>query len=201
MSLSGMFNIGHDVGGFYGPVPEPELLLRWVQACALNPRMVMNSWKAGNVSNLPWMHPEVTEQVLDAIRLRYRLMPYLWQCFERATERHVPIIRPTFFNFPDDLQCLQDNDEFMLGDHLLVAPVVNEGDRMRRLYLPQLPKDKGWVDFYTRGRLPAGQWHDADAPLDRLPLFVVEGAELPLASPVAGALPRHDDPVSELVRF
>jgi alpha-glucosidase (family GH31 glycosyl hydrolase) len=78
---------------------------------------------------------------------------------------------------------------------------VNEGDRMRRLYLPQLPKGKGWVDFHTRGRLPAGQWHDADAPLDRLPLFVVEGAELPLASPVAGAIPRHDDPVSELVRF
>jgi alpha-glucosidase len=56
MSLSGMFNIGHDVGGFFGPVPDPELFLRWVQACALNPRMVMNSWKAGNVSNLPWMH-------------------------------------------------------------------------------------------------------------------------------------------------
>jgi len=201
MSLSGMFNIGHDVGGFFGPIPEPELLLRWVQACALNPRMVMNSWKAGNVSNLPWMHPEVTEQVLDAIRLRYRLMPYLWQCFERATERHVPIIRPTFFNFPDDPQCLQDNDEFMLGEHLLVAPVVNAGDRMRRLYLPQLPQGKGWVDFHTRRRFVAGQWDEVEAPLDRLPLFVMEGAELPLASPVAGALPRHDDPISEFVQF
>ena len=70
MSLSGMFNIGHDVGGFYGPLPEPELFVRWVQSCALNPRMVMNSWKAGNVSNVPWMHPSVTDGVRSAIELR-----------------------------------------------------------------------------------------------------------------------------------
>ena len=201
MGLSGMFNVGHDVGGFYGPVPEPELFLRWVQACALNPRMVMNSWKAGNVSNLPWMHPEVTEQVLEAIRLRYRLMPYLWQCFERASERHEPIIRPTFFNFPDDLECLHDNDEFMLGEHLLVAPVVNEGERRRRLYLPILPEGKGWIDFHSRTRLSAGAWHEIDAPLGRLPLLVTEGAELPVAAPAEGALPRHDDPIYEQLRF
>jgi alpha-glucosidase len=202
MSLSGMFNIGHDVGGFYGPVPEPELFLRWVQACALNPRMVMNSWKTGNVSNLPWMHPEVTEAVVEAIRLRYRLMPYLWECFERASVHHQPIIRPTFFNFPNDLQCLQDSNEFMLGEHLLVAPVVHERERQRRLYLPALPDGKGWVDFHTRARLRAGEWQEVDAPLDRLPLFVVEGAALALAAPaVEGALPRHDDEVSERVGF
>jgi alpha-glucosidase len=201
MGLSGMFNVGHDVGGFYGPVPEPELFLRWVQACALNPRMVMNSWKTGNVSNLPWMHPDVTEHVLDAIRLRYRLMPYLWQCFERASERHEPIIRPTFFNFPDDVECLQDNDEFMLGEHLLVAPVVNEGERRRRLYLPALPEGKCWVDFYSRARLSPGAWLEIDAPLDRLPLLVTEGAVLPVAAPAEGGLPRYDDPVYEQLRF
>ncbi|MGY0195308.1 glycoside hydrolase family 31 protein [Leptothrix sp. BB-4] len=201
MGLSGLFNIGHDVGGFYGPLPGPELFLRWVQACALNPRMVMNSWKAGNVSNLPWMHPEVTPQVIAAIRLRYRLLPYLWACFEQACERHIPIIRPTFFNWPDDPQCLQDCDEFMLGEHLLVAPVVHEGERRRRLYLPQLPDGRDWIGFHDRQRLVSGQWHEVDAPLDCLPLFVVEGAELPLASPPGDALPRHDDPVSAWERF
>jgi alpha-glucosidase len=75
MSLSGMFNIGHDVGGFAGPLPDPEMFCRWVQACSLNPRMVMNSWKAGNISNVPWMHPEVTPHIAEAIRLRYRLCP------------------------------------------------------------------------------------------------------------------------------
>ena len=98
MSLSGLFNVGHDVGGFYGPLPDPELFLRWVQACSLNPRMVMNSWKPGNVSNVPWMHPSVTDGVRQAIELRYRLMPYLWACFEAASRDAVPIIRPTFYN-------------------------------------------------------------------------------------------------------
>ena len=79
MSLSGMFNTGHDVGGFYGPLPEPELFVRWVQACSLNPRMVMNSWKDGGASNLPWMHAEGTSLVLQAINLRYQLLPSWWR--------------------------------------------------------------------------------------------------------------------------
>jgi alpha-glucosidase len=147
------------------------------------------------------MHPEVTPMVIDAIRLRYRLMPYLWHCVEQACARHVPIIRPTFFNWPEDPQCLQDCDEFMLGEHLLVAPVVHEGERRRRLYLPRLPEGRDWIGFHDHARLASGQWHEVDAPLDRLPLFVVQGAELPLASPPGDALPRHDDPVVERRRF
>jgi alpha-glucosidase len=201
MSLSGMFNIGHDVGGFFGPVPDPELFLRWVQACSLNPRMVMNSWKTGNVSNLPWMHPEVAESVKAAIELRYRLMPYLWACFEAASRDAVPIIRPTFYNFPDDVRCLLDCDEFMLGTTLLVAPVVELGATTRSLYLPSLPEGLGWIDFHSRQRLLGGQHHTVPAPCDRLPLFVVEGSAIPVASPQRGSVPRHDDPVTEVLQF
>lgn len=201
MSLSGMFNIGHDVGGFYGPIPDPELFLRWVQACSLNPRMVMNSWKEGNVSNLPWMHPEVTPAVTQAIRLRYRLLPYMWQCFEAASEQHVPIVRPTFFNFPDDETCLQDCDDFMLGDALLVAPVVEQGATRRRVYLPRLAPGEVWFDFHTRQPFAAGRSHEVDAPLNHLPLFVRAGAQIPVAQPPVGALPRFDDPVSETLVF
>ena len=197
MSLSGMFNIGHDVGGFYGPVPDAELFLRWVQSCSLNPRMVMNSWKEGNVSNLPWMHPEVTEAVTQAIRLRYRLLPYMWQCFEAASQQHQPIIRPTFFNFPDDVRCLEDSDDFMVGDDLLVAPVVEKGALQRRVYLPKLPAGDRWFDFYNQTPLAGGTEHVVSAPLNHLPLFAKAGARIPLASPLPGALPRFDDPVSE----
>ena len=201
MSLSGMFNVGHDVGGFYGPLPDAELFLRWVQATCMNPRMVMNSWKEGNISNLPWMHPEVTDGVRDAIALRYRLMPYLWACFENASQKHQPIIRPTFFNFPDDVQCLEDSDEFMLGDSLLVSPVVEKGQRDKRLYLPQLSGGRSWVDFETRQTLAAGQWHTVPAPMNRLPLFVVQGAQMAVSAPASGQVPRHDDPVSEVLTF
>jgi alpha-glucosidase (family GH31 glycosyl hydrolase) len=93
MSLSGMFNVGHDVGGFAGPVPEPELFVRWVQACCLNPRMVMNSWKAGGINNVPWLHPDMTAHVAAAIRLRYQLLPYLVVACSR---RRVRCTSPSF---------------------------------------------------------------------------------------------------------
>ncbi|MGB6008310.1 TIM-barrel domain-containing protein [Castellaniella sp.] len=201
MSLSGMFNIGHDVGGFSGPVPSPELLLRWVQACSLNPRMVMNSWKTNGVTNLPWMHPEVEDAVRDAITLRYRLMPYLWQCVEQACRDGVPIIRPTFFNFPDDDQCFEDCDDFMLGDWLLVAPVVEEGLVRRRVYLPKLPSGKCWFALESRERYEGGRHHEVPAPLAHLPIFARQGARIPVSSPRPGKVAAHDDPASGVLAF
>jgi alpha-glucosidase len=198
MSLSGMFNVGHDVGGFAGPLPDPEMFVRWVQSCSLNPRMVMNSWKAGNVSNVPWMHAQVTQHVADAIRLRYRLMPYLWSLFERASSLHQPIIRPTFYNFPDDEQCYADCDDFMLGESILVAPVVQMGERLRRVYLPAGPS--AWINFHTGEKLAAGRFHEVAAGLETLPLFVPEGSVIAMANPADGRF-HVDNPVSEHRRF
>lgn len=198
MSLSGMFNVGHDVGGFAGPLPDPEMFVRWVQACSLNPRMVMNSWKAGNISNVPWMHAEVTPHVASAIRLRYRLMPYLWSLFEKAASAHQPIIRPTFFNFPDDEQTYADCDDFMLGESLLVAPVVQMGERTRSVYLPAGPR--AWINFHNGDTLAAGRHHTVPAGLETLPLFVPEGSVIAMSEPVNGVF-HVDNPVSELRRF
>jgi alpha-glucosidase len=174
------------------------MFVRWVQACSLNPRMVMNSWKAGNISNVPWLHAEVTPQVAAAIRLRYRLMPYLWSLFECATQAHQPIIRPTFYDFPDDEACYADCDDFMLGDAMLVAPVVDSGQRDRTVYLPAGPS--GWVNFHTGQTLAAGQTHTVPAGLDTLPLFVRAGSAIPLADAVHGRY-HVDNPVSELRQF
>ncbi len=197
MSLSGMFNVGHDVGGFAGPQPDPELFLRWVQACSLNPRMVMNSWKTDGSINLPWMHEAVKQEVISAISLRYTLLPYLWSLFERASKHHEPIIRPSFFSFPDDEKCFADSDDFMLGDGLLVAPVVEPGACSRTVYLPEGPR--AWFDFHSGAQLAAGQWHTVDAPLAKLPLFVRAGVPIPLASAPVGQVQRHDDPVTQVL--
>ncbi len=193
MSLSGMFNVGHDVGGFFGPSPSPELFTRWVQACCLNPRMVMNSWKADGSINVPWLHPSVTAHVAAAIRLRYMLMPYLWSLFERASSQHEPIIRPTFYDFPDDDNCFADCDDFMLGSALLVAPVVREASTTREVYLPIGPA--AWFDFHSGQRFEAGQRHTVAAPLGKLPLFARAGVSIPIAAGKEGRH-RHDDPVS-----
>ena len=202
MSLSGMFNIGHDVGGFHGPVPEPELFLRWVQASCLNPRMVMNSWKEGGVSNVPWMHPSVTQDVIQAITLRYRLMPYLWSLFERASAQHQPILRPTFYDFPGDNECYKDSDDFMVGESLLMAPVVEQGQTQRSVYLPALATaDNAWYDFVTGQPYVAGQHHVVDVAWSSLPLFVKSGSRIPVAHAGPGQRAAHDDPTLQVLQF
>jgi alpha-glucosidase len=172
-----------------------------VQACALNPRMVMNSWKADHASNLPWMHPEVAQDVTAAIVLRYRLMPYLWACVQAASQSHVPIIAPTFFHFPHDELCYEDCDDFMLGPDLLVAPVVEDGARQRTVYLPRLPQGQQWFDFYDRTAYECGTSHRVPAALSHLPLFARQGARIQTAAPLPGQVARHDDPLAELLLF
>jgi alpha-glucosidase len=98
-------------------------------------------------------------------------MPYLLECFERASAHHEPIIRPTFYDFPNDEECFKDSDDFMLGSQYLVAPVVDEGARTRCVYLPKLPAGQAWRDFSSGEVFAAGQYHTVDAPLAKLPLF------------------------------
>ena len=179
MSLSGMFNIGHDIGGFAGPVPSAEMLIRWTQACCLLPRMIMNSWKADGSVNSPWLHAEATAPIRAAIGLRLHLMPYLYTLMWQASTAHAPVLRPTFFNFGDDATCWNDNDEMMVGGDLLVAPVFAPGAGERTLYLPSGAHATGWYEFWSGEYFAGGQTVTVNAPLGRLPLFVRAGALLP----------------------
>ena len=179
MSLSGMFNIGHDIGGFAGPVPDAEMLIRWTQACCLLPRMVMNSWKADGSVNSPWLHADATAPIRAAIGLRLHLLPYLYTLMWQASREHTPVLRPTFFHFADDAACWRDNDEMMVGADLLVAPVFEASERQRTLYLPHGAHAEGWYCFWSGAYFEGGQEVTVDAALDRLPLFVRAGALLP----------------------
>ncbi|WP_083533222.1 glycoside hydrolase family 31 protein [Bosea sp. WAO] len=180
MSLSGMFSIGHDVGGFHGPTPGPELFVRFNEFCALWPRMVMNSWNDDGVVNLPWMYPEMIPQVREAISLRYRLMPYLYTQMWRASRDGIPAVRPLFYDFPQDAAAVAVGDVFMLGPDVLVAPVLEEGARERSVYLPV--HEGGWYDWHSGAHHPGGAVVTVDAPLGRLPLFLRAGALIPLGN-------------------
>ncbi len=177
MSLSGMYNTGHDVGGFAGPVPDAEMLIRWTQCGLLHPRFIMNSWKPGGVFNSPFLHPEGTAAIVEAIRLRYRLVPYLYSLMVEAAERSAPVIQPTFVAFEHDEHTFADCDELMLGPLLLGAPVVRPGERERTVYLPAGPER--WFDVHTGERYAAGATARVPAPLERLPLLAAAGAIIP----------------------
>lgn len=174
MSLSGMFNIGHDVGGFHGPSPDPELLCRFAEFCSFWPRFIMNSWNDDGVTTLPWMYPQAIPQIREAIQLRYRLLPTLYTLAWRAARDNEPMVRPLFYVFPDDAKALRIEDAFMLGGDLLVAPVLEQGATTRSVYLPENPG--GWYVFHDGSHHAGGAVATVDAPLGRVPLFVRAGA-------------------------
>ena len=119
-------------------------------------------------------------------------MPYLYSLYRRAAECGERILRPTFFDFPEDPATLAENDELMLGPLLLAAPVVEKGARQRAVYLPAGPV--GWCDVYAETWHAAGEMALLAAPLERLPLLVPEGAIFPLTNEARDFSRLHDEP-------
>lgn len=175
LALSGVSNSGHDIGGFAGPKPDPELFVRWVEAGVFMPRFSIHSWNDDGTANEPWMYPEVTKVVGDLIRLRAQFQPHLYDLTWRHHAACEPITRPTFHDFPGDPACLVDNDELMLGPSLLVATVVKPGVASRTVYLPA---GASWADFWSGERFAGGQTITLPAPLGRPPLLVREGSAI-----------------------
>ncbi|WGE57393.1 glycoside hydrolase family 31 protein [Actinobacillus equuli] len=198
MSLSGLYNLGHDVGGFSGNKPEPELFVRWVQNGVMHPRFTIHSWNDDKTVNEPWMYPEVTHIIRDMIKLRYRLMPYLYNIFWKAHNELEPMLRPTFLDHEHDVNTFEENDDYLLGKDLLVASVVEAGQRKREVYLPK--NNVGWYDFYDRTYYLDGQTIMADAPLEKIPLFVKAGTIIPMSAREA-YVDSQNDTYRELMVF
>jgi alpha-glucosidase len=177
LALSGVSNTGHDVGGFAGPRPDAELFVRWVQAGILMPRFSIHSWNDDGTANEPWMYPEVTSQVRELIELRSWLTPYLYLLLWRYRSSYEPVIRPTFYDFPDDARCYAENDDMMLGASLLAAAVVEPGARTRSVYLP---RGAAWFDVWSGARMEGGQTMELPAPWNRPVLLARAGSAIPI---------------------
>ncbi len=175
MSVSGVPFVGADVGGF-NEMPSGELYARWLQAGALTP--FFRSHSVGWVGNKePWEFGEEFTKINRAtVELRYQFLPYIYSLFREHEQSGAPVMRPLWYEFPNDKQTYLVNDQFMLGSDVLVAPVVKEGMRTRGIYLPA---DAEWVDWWTGTKFESGKTHYLQAPLDRLPLFIRVGAIVP----------------------
>jgi alpha-glucosidase len=180
LSLSGVAFCGPDVGGF-GSDTTSELLARWTQTGAFFP-FFRNHTVINTRSQEPWTFgPEIEDVCRKAIRLRYRLLPYFYNLFREATLDATPIIRPLFWEFPDDANGYAIDDQFLLGPSLLVAPIFRQGARQRAVYLPA---GADWYEFGTDRKHAGGQYVTAAAPLDTIPLFVRAGTILPMTKPI-----------------
>jgi alpha-D-xyloside xylohydrolase len=189
IGLSGIPWWTTDIGGFKdGDVRDPgfrELLVRWFQFGVFCPLTRLHGFRLpGTMSgagqsgapNEPWSFGDEAYEILRRwLALRERLRPYVMSTMRAAHAEGLPPMRPLFLNVPADPACWEIDDQFFLGDDLLVAPVVTEGATERRVYLPE---GVAWRDAWTGEPLPGGQWLTAAAPLDRIPVYVRAGGAL-----------------------
>ncbi|OPZ29056.1 MAG: Alpha-xylosidase [Lentisphaerae bacterium ADurb.BinA184] len=169
--LSGFPFWSQDIGGFCGTTND-ALLIRWMQLGMFISHSRIHGF---GDRELYKFKPDTLRICRDYIRLRYRLMPYIYGSAIVCVRDSLPMLRALVIEYPDDLAVRNLSDEFLFGDSLLVAPVFSEDDG-RQVYLPA----GVWTDWWTGERIPGGQSLRVEAGLERLPLYLREGALVPL---------------------
>jgi alpha-D-xyloside xylohydrolase len=188
LSLSGLPNWTHDIGGFSVEArytnedPEHlaewrELNLRWFQFGAFSPLFRSHGeYPYREIFNLAPDGSEVQNSLIRYDELRYRLMPYIYTLAGNTYHRNGTIMRALVMDFPDDPNVRDLGEQYLFGSAFLVAPVTEFRARTREVYLPEGTR---WYDFYTGRSYDGGQTVTADAPLARMPLFVRAGSIVP----------------------
>ena len=193
LSLCGMAMCGSDIGGFGSDV-TPELLVRFYQAAVFAP-FFRNHSAVGTRRQEPWLFDEKTrDAVRKTVRLRYRFIPYIYDLARECERTGEPIVRPLVYEYPHDKMVRNICDEYLLGKFVLVAPVTAPGKFAREVYLPE----GEWYDYETNEKYTGGKYILADAPLDKVPVFIRAGAILPVAE---GNIQSTEDITSENTRI
>ena len=180
MGLSGQPNEGADIGGFYGPAPEEELFVRWVQNGIFQARFSIHSASNDNTVTEPWMYRGSAGLIRDAILLRYRFTPYLYSAEYEASRTGAPIMRPLVYEFQDDPNVYDESFEFLFGRDILVANVLEPGARTWKVYLPAGTRWYDWNNNFAC--YEGGQTIEIPVEISTIPLFLREGAIVPMAS-------------------
>ncbi|KAK5175001.1 uncharacterized protein LTR77_000137 [Saxophila tyrrhenica] len=185
---------GHDIGGFEGPQPSPELLLRWVQLGIHSPRFAINCFKTGSDNKVgdviePWMYPHILPEIRKAILRRYEIIPYLYSLMLQSHLTAVPPQRWVGWGYENDAEVgtnktLKDGEtQYWLGDTLLVAGVYEPGVESAKVYLPkQSNSDPGFINLNSPHQtFSAGQWVTIPSPWrSSIPLLARIGGLIPV---------------------
>ncbi len=180
MGLSGQPNEGADIGGFAGPAPEEELFVRWVQQGIFQARFSIHSASNDNTVTEPWMFRDSADLIRSAIYLRYQFAPYLYSLIYEASKNGAPVMRALVYEFQNDPKVYDSSFDFMFGRDLLVANVIEKGAKTREVYLPAGSAWYDWNDNYAR--YEGGQTIEVPVDIETIPMFVREGAIIPMAA-------------------
>jgi len=170
-SLSGMPMWGSDIAGYMGNA-TPELFIRWTQFAAFSPLMMVHMQS----NKGPWDYGEKALSVYrDFANLHTRLYPYIRNAAAEASEKGVPVIRPMAYAFPNEESAAREQFQYLFGPDLLVAPMYQSGTQ-RPVYVPR----GKWMNYWSGDVVDGPRTVVVDAPLDRMPLFVRDGAIIPM---------------------
>src|SRR5579864_874315 len=195
-ALSGYPYWTTDVGGYWlqhdqtpsDPVYE-ELYTRWFEFGVFCPIFRTHGHRDHNEL---WTYDKVEPILLNYDKLRYRLMPYIYSLAWRVTSQDYTIQRPLVMDWRTDPRTWNIGDQFMFGPAILVNPVLKQEATHRTVYLPDAPV---WYDFWSGGSVKGGQEVEAEAPLDRIPLFVRAGSIVPLGPEIEYADQKPASPI------
>lgn len=175
LGMSGFAFAGTDIGGF-GADTTPELLTRWIEAAVFSPLFRNHSCK-GTRRQEPWQFgEEVVSIYRKYVKLRYQFLPYLYDLFYMGEQTGLPVMRPLVLHYPQDEQTFNLNSEFLVGDSLLVAPVLEQGATKKMVYLPQ----GDWYDYWTGEKISGDVWFIREAPIDTCPMYIRAGSMIPM---------------------
>lgn len=184
-----------DIGGFHGAnVNDPsfkELLIRWFQYGTFCPVMRLHGDRdphkapvgttgggvvASGADNEIWSYGEEAEKImLKYINIRENLKPYITDVMKEAHEKGTPVMKPLFYDFPEDKECWECEDSYLFGHELLVSPITKEGALEKKVYLPGGAE---WTAVWSDTVYSGGQYVTVGARLDEIPLFVKNGANV-----------------------
>ena len=170
-SLSGIPFWSSDIGGFWFDT-DPQLYIRWVQFGMFCSHARLH----GFYTREPWDYGEEAVRLFrEAVKLRYRLLPYLYNQALGVAKTFQLIHRPLCYAYPDDLTARCVDTEYLFGSELLVAPVLNRENRVQ-VYFPR----GVWTDFFTGKRFAGEGWETLDCPMDRFPVYLRDHAIVPM---------------------
>jgi alpha-glucosidase len=191
LGLSGEPFVGSDVGGFIGR-GNGELLVRSYQVSFLAP-FCRNHKVIDGYDQEPWRFGKYYEDIIRKyLKQRYQLLPFLYTTLEEAHRSGVPPFRPLLLNYQNDESTYNIDDQFMIGEDLLVAPIMKPDVTRRLVYLPA----GTWYDYWTNKKHAGGTMISVDAPLDTVPMFVRAGAMIPTMPPRNYVGEQPGDPIT-----
>jgi alpha-D-xyloside xylohydrolase len=194
-SLSGLPYWTTDIGGFVSGDPDDpayrELFIRWFQFGTFNPIFRVHGTRSNNQNELWSYGPDAQKILVDFVRLRYRLLPYIYSLAWMTTSDGYTPMRALAMDFRTDVRAANAGDQFMFGPAFLVNPVTEPDVTSRRPYLPQ----GKWYDFWSGRSVDGGRIIDADAPLERMPLYVRAGSLVPMGPEVEWASEKPAEPI------